>query len=65
MWSRNQLLTHSDVRGGGGGEGVAITESMVNGFSQVNKGELNVISTLSSVIAELSLYGMWRTTCCA
>ena len=42
---------------------VSSPPSLVNGFNQWNKAQINVISTLPIFAAELSLLNMWQATC--
>ena len=43
---------------------VSRPSAWVNGFKRLNKAEINVISALSNLIAELSLHTVWHTECC-
>ena len=63
------FLSSSSGRGGGGGRGslgtpVSSPPSFVNGFGQWNEIRINVISTQSNLIAELSLRTTWHSRCC-
>ena len=52
-------------RGFSPGTAVFSPPSSVNGFSPSAKSKINAISTLSNLIAELSLRAKWHTACCS
>ena len=57
-------MAFSEGQGFSLGTPVSSLPSSANGFSQENIAKINAISTLSNLIAGVSLRIMWQTTCC-